>query len=149
MTGDRKLTLHCQCAGHCCVGLVTHWLEWGDHDEQFQVELYEHVGGRSLRLRERLKIAWGLVRRRDPHPMDLDPALMLSSEQASELGRFLIDGTDRGAYREACERALRQLLNRGPGHSQRHNNKCANEAQETLRAAISENQKLTPPEDPR
>ena len=62
----RELALSCDCIGTCAVALVTDW-EQDDINEygELFVQMYKHISCQR-RWRDRLRIAWAVLRGRDP-----------------------------------------------------------------------------------
>lgn len=81
LSEKRTIRLPCMCTGECS---IVHITEWDDDDPAFYVESYQHISYQP-RLRDRARIAWAVVRGREPYTH----GVMLSVEDAHRLGEFL------------------------------------------------------------
>lgn len=62
-----KLALPCDCAGTCSIALVMEFEARDDEPQEFFVEFYTSVGHGRGDWRDRLRIAWGVLRKKEPY----------------------------------------------------------------------------------
>lgn len=82
---DPQLMLPCDCVGTCGVALVTHIEPHGDEPAQFTVDFFAHVGWGTGGWRDRLRVAWRVIRGGEPWAH----AIVLTPETATALAAFL------------------------------------------------------------
>lgn len=80
-----KLALPCDCAGSCSIALITEIDWWNDDPSDFFVEFYTAVS-RQRRFRDRLRVAWGALRNREPWIHDVS---WTGPEEIRQLRDFL------------------------------------------------------------
>lgn len=56
----------CSCVGTCGIAIVTEWDDADGQPEEWFVEFFENISHQP-RLRDRLRIAWGVLRGREPY----------------------------------------------------------------------------------
>lgn len=79
---EHRLALPCNCAGNCTILFVTEWED--DDGPEFNLSLYEHVQCQP-RWRDRIRVAWAVLRGREPYTH----GLLLGDAQGQALARFL------------------------------------------------------------
>ena len=85
---DARHISACSCIGTCSVAAFMEWEGAAGNPDEWFVEFYEHITRRT-RWKDRLRVAWGVLRGREPYTH----GLVLQCEEIVALRDFLVERT--------------------------------------------------------